>query len=349
MSVGDAPVAGAAPAAAAGPAAAATRPLLEVRELRVSLPARGRRVHAVDGLSYAVSRGETVAIVGESGSGKTVSSRAVMGLLPPGAVVSGAVLFEGENLLALPEQAMRRRRAVDVAMILQDPARSLDPTMRIGDQITEAIHAHIPLGRRAARERAIELLGLVRIPDARRRFDDYPHQLSGGMRQRVVIAAALSCNPKLLIADEATTALDVTTQAQIMALLMELQRELHMAIVLISHDLGLAATFADEVLVMYAGRTMERARTRTLFSEVRSPYTEALLGAIPRLDRPPHARLPVVHGRPPDLTRRLRACPFEPRCPHARARCGEEPPPLEAGADGHLVACWYPLGAKAAS
>lgn len=329
----------------AAPGAAAPvvdEPLLEVRDLRVRLHARGRVVRAVDGLSYRVERGRTVAIVGESGSGKTVSSRAVMGLLPNTATVTGEVRFEGVDLLGLGERELRRRRAVDLAMVLQDPARSLDPTMRIGAQITEAIRAHLPLGRKEARDRAVELLRMVRLPDPKRRFADYPHQLSGGMRQRVVIAAALSCEPKLLIADEATTALDVTTQAQIMHLLMELQRQLHMALVLISHDLGLAATFSDEVVVMYAGRTMERASTRELFAHVRSPYTRALLGAIPRLDRPAHARLPVVQGRPPDLTRPMPCCPFHPRCPAAQAICKEQQPPLGESADGHDVACFFP-------
>ncbi len=319
-------------------------PLLEVDGLRVTLVARGRQVHAVDGLSYRVAAGQTVAIIGESGSGKTVSSRAVMGLLPPSARVEGHVRFAGVDLVGLPERELRRRRAVDLAIVLQDPARSLDPTMRIGPQITEAIRAHLPLSRRAARERAIELLGRVRIPEPRRRYEDYPHQLSGGMRQRVVLAAALSCNPKLLIADEATTALDVTTQAQIMHLLVELQAELGMALVLISHDLGLAATYTDEVVVMYAGRTMEHAPTRELFHNVRSPYTKALLGAIPRLDRPPHDRLPVVQGRPPDLTRRMQGCPFHLRCPSAAERCAAERPPEVVDPPGHRFACFFPHG-----
>lgn len=318
--------------------------LLEVVDLRVTLTARGRQVHAVDGLSYSVAPGQTVAIIGESGSGKTVSSRAVMGLLPPTARVEGAVRFKGVDLLGLSERELRRRRAVDLAMVLQDPARSLDPTMRVGAQITEAIRAHLPLSRRAAKERAVDLLGLVRLPDPRRRYDDYPHQLSGGMRQRVVIAAALSCYPKLLIADEATTALDVTTQAQIMRLLMELQQELNMALVLISHDLGLAATYTDEVVVMYAGQTMEHAPTRALFRNVRSPYTKALLGAIPRLDRPLHGRLPVVQGRPPDLTRRMTGCPFHLRCPSATDECARARPPVTEDPPGHRYACLHPLG-----
>ena len=318
--------------------------LLEVVDLRVTLAARGREVHAVDGLSYAVAQGQTVAIIGESGSGKTVSSRAVMGLLPPSARVEGSVRFQGVDLLGLPERELRRRRAVDLAMVLQDPARSLDPTMRVGAQITEAIRAHLPLSRRDAKERAIELLGRVRLPDPRRRYDDYPHQLSGGMRQRVVIAAALSCYPKLLIADEATTALDVTTQAQIMRLLTDLQQELRMALVLISHDLGLAATYTDEVVVMYAGRTMEHAPTRALFRNVRSPYTKALLGAIPRLDRPPHERLPVVQGRPPDLSRRMVGCPFHLRCPAATEECAANRPLVVEDPPGHRYACHHPLG-----
>jgi len=316
--------------------------LLDVRDLRVRFRQRRREVLAVNGVSYAVSAGRTLAIVGESGSGKTVSCRAVMGLLAPTATVAGSVLFEGQELLGRTDKEMRSRRGADVAMVFQDPARSLNPTMRIGTQITEAIRAHLPLDKRAARERAVELLQLVRIPLPRRRFVEYPHQLSGGMRQRVMIAIALACHPRLLIADEATTALDVTTQAQIMELLLDLQQELGMALILISHDLGLAASYADEVIVMYAGAVVEQAATEELFGRVRMPYTKVLLEAIPRLERPAHSPLPVIGGRPPDGASLPAGCAFAPRCPSARDDCHEASPPLAEHEPGHRWACWHP-------
>jgi oligopeptide/dipeptide ABC transporter ATP-binding protein len=318
-------------------------PLLEVSDLRVDFGLGGEHVRAVDGLAYTVAAGRTLAIIGESGSGKTVSSRAVMGLLPPSASVSGSIRFEGAELLGLGDKQLREHRGSSFAMVFQDPSRSLNPTMRVGKQVTEAVRAHLPLDRAAARERAIELLTLVRLPAPERRFQEYPHQLSGGMRQRVVIAMALAGNPKLLFADEATTALDVTTQAQIMELLADLQKRLGMALVLISHDLGLAASFADEVVVMYAGRAVERAPTRTLFAHVRMPYTKALLEAIPRVERPPHTELPVVPGRPPDLAALPAGCPFAPRCPNCRDRCREEAPPFSEGEPEHWWACWFPV------
>jgi len=318
-------------------------PLLEVSDLHVRFRRDGGQVLAVNGLSYTVSAGTTLAIIGESGSGKTVSARAVMGLLPATATVSGSIRFEGQELVGLPEEELRRRRGSDVAMIFQDPSRSLNPTMRVGAQVTEAIRAHLPLGRREARERAVELLRMVRLPSPERRYFQYPHQLSGGMRQRVMIAIALACYPKLLIADEPTTALDVTTEAQIMELLLELQQQLSMGLILISHDLGLAASYADEVIVMYAGRAVERAATRTLFARVRMPYTRALLDAVPRLERPPHSLLPVVEGQPPDLSRLPTGCPFAPRCPRADDLC-RQAPRFEEHEPGHWWACWHPHG-----
>ena len=320
----------------------ATGPLLEVRDLRVDFSHGGRRIRAVNGLSYALPVGRTLALIGESGSGKTVSSRAIMGLLPATATVSGSVRFEGQELIGLSDKAMRRHRGADIAMVFQDPSRSLNPTMRIGAQIAEAVRAHARVDRGAARDRALELLKLVRLPSPEQRLHEYAHQLSGGMRQRVVIAIALASEPKLLIADEATTALDVTTQAQIMELLRDLQRQLGMALVMISHDLGLAASFADEVVVMYAGRAVEQAPTRELFAHVRMPYTKALLDAIPRVERPPHTPLPVVAGRPPDLAALPAGCPFSPRCPKAQDMCRETAPPLEEGSPGHRWACWFP-------
>ncbi len=247
---------------------------------------RGRQVRAVDGVSYCVHAGQTLAIVGESGSGKTVSCRAFLGLLPPSADITGTARFLGTQLIGLTDDQLRRHRGADVAMVFQDPARSLNPTMRIGSQIAEAVRAHRSASKAQARQQAVDLLRQVHMPLPERRCAEYPHQLSGGMRQRVMIAIALACRPKLLIADEATTALDVTTQAQIMELLLELQAELGMALVLISHDLGLVGSYADEVIVMYAGKIVEQAPAARLFTSVRMPYTQALFEAIPRLERP---------------------------------------------------------------
>ncbi|EHR52204.1 oligopeptide/dipeptide ABC transporter, ATP-binding protein [Saccharomonospora marina XMU15] len=329
-------------ATAAAPAYGGAEPLLEVEDLRVRFTGRGRRVNAVNGLSYRLHEGRMLAIIGESGSGKSVSSRALMGLLPPTARISGSARFRGMELLNLSEREMRRHRGADIAMVFQDPARSLNPTMRVGVQITEAVRAHSDMDKRAAYERAMELLQLVRLPAPQRRFHEYPHQLSGGMRQRVMIAIALAADPRLLIADEATTALDVTTQAQIMELLLELQERLGMAIIMISHDLGLAASYAHDVIVMYAGRAVEYAPATTLFSHVRMPYTKALLGAIPRLERQPHALLPVTPGQPPDLTALPPGCPFEPRCSRAQQDCGQEAPAFTEHEPGHWWACWHP-------
>jgi oligopeptide/dipeptide ABC transporter ATP-binding protein len=316
--------------------------LLEVRDLRVRFHTPGRRVDAVNGLTYRLAAGRMLAIIGESGSGKSVSSRALMGLLPPTATVSGSARFAGTELVGMSEAQMRRRRGADIAMVFQDPARSLNPTMRIGRQITEALHAHAELDKAQAQKRAVELLELVRLPAASRRFHEYPHQLSGGMRQRVMIAIALAAQPRLLIADEATTALDVTTQAQIMELLVDLQERLGMAVIMISHDLGLAASYAQDVIVVYAGRAVEYAPASTLFDHVRMPYTQALLGAIPRLERESHSVLPVIPGQPPDLTRLPAGCPFAPRCASAAGQCAEDPPFAEHE-PGHWWACWHPV------
>jgi len=318
--------------------------VLTVEDLRVRFDIGGVRVHAVNGLSYQLPAGRTLAIIGESGSGKTVSTRALMGLLPPTATVLGSARMSGVELIGMPEEDMRHHRGTDLAMVFQDPSRSLNPTMRIGVQITEAVRAHNKeIDRTAANARAVELLSLVRMPDPQRRFHEYPHQLSGGMRQRVMIAIALASDPKVLIADEATTALDVTTQAQIMELLAELRARLGTAIILISHDLGLAASYADEVIVMYAGRAVEYAPTRILFGQMRMPYTRALLDAIPRLERPPHAQLPVTPGQPPDLMALPPGCPFEPRCPRRQPVCAESRPPFVEHEGGHWWACWNPL------
>jgi oligopeptide/dipeptide ABC transporter ATP-binding protein len=324
-------------------------PLLDVEDLRVAFAAgRGRELRAVDGVSYSVFAGQTVAVVGESGSGKTVSCRAVMGLLPPSAVVTGSVRFQGTQLIGLSDDQMRNHRGVNVAMVFQDPSRSLNPTMRVGAQITEAIRAHRQADRQEAREQAVQLLRLVHMPLPEQRFAEYPHQLSGGMRQRVMIAMALACRPKLLIADEATTALDVTTQAQIMELLIELQAELGMALMLISHDLGLAASYADDVMVMYAGRIVEQAPASQLFAHVRMPYTQALFEAIPRLERPAHSALPVIGGRPPDPAALPIGCSFAPRCRRAADDCRATEPPLAEHEPGHHWACWHPVNGGAA-
>ena len=319
--------------------------LLEVEDLRVAFAVGGREVRAVDGISYTVDPGRTLAIIGESGSGKTVGCRAIMGLLPNGTAISGSARIRGSELIGLSDNELRRHRGTDMAMVFQDPSRSLNPTMRIGSQITEAIRAHRQVGKEEANAQAVELLRLVRIPAAERRFHEYPHQLSGGMRQRVMIAIALACRPKLLIADEATTALDVTTQAQIMELMLELQQELDMALILISHDLGLAASYADEVVVMYAGKIVEQAPASRLFGRsgsVRMRYTRALLDAIPHLERPAHGELPVVGGRPPDPTALPPGCSFAPRCASAADDCLAKAPALVEHAPGHRWACWHP-------
>jgi oligopeptide/dipeptide ABC transporter ATP-binding protein len=327
-----------------------TDALLQVDDLRVTFAVGGREVRAVDGISFTVSPGATLAIIGESGSGKTVSCRAIMGLLPTGTAIGGSARLRGTELLGLSDAELRRYRGSDLAMVFQDPARSLNPTMRVGLQITEAITTHRATrggrqSKREAQQQAIELLRLVRIPAAERRFHEYPHQLSGGMRQRVMIAMALACRPKLLIADEATTALDVTTQAQIMELLLELQEELGMALIMISHDLGLAASYADEVIVMYAGKIVEQAPAAGLFGAggaVRMRYTRALLDAIPHLERPAHTLLPVVTGRPPDPTALPPGCSFAPRCQYAEDDCRAKVPALAEHVPGHRWACWHP-------
>lgn len=324
-------------------------PLLQVEDLRVAFAGGGREISAVNGVSFSVRPGETLAVIGESGSGKTVSCRAVMGLLPPTAIVSGSARLRGTELIGLPESELRRHRGADMAMVFQDPARSLNPTMRVGSQIAEAIRTHRQVSRADARAEAVELLRMVRMPLPERRFHSYPHQLSGGMRQRVVIAIALACRPKLLIADEATTALDVTTQAQIMELLLDLQSELDMALIMISHDLGLAASYASEVIVMYAGKIVEQAPADQLFGSrgaVRMRYTRALLDAIPHMEREAHTLLPVVGGRPPDLAALPPGCAFADRCAHAEDDCRAAAPDLAEHVPGHSWACWHPCAAE---
>jgi peptide/nickel transport system ATP-binding protein len=315
-------------------------PLLQVENLRVAFPGSdGARTVAVDGVGFSVTRRRTLGIVGESGCGKSVTSLAIMGLLSKGrAEVSGEIRFEGRNLLAEPERAMRALRGDRLAMIFQEPMTSLNPSYTVGDQIVEAVVRHRRISGRDARAHAVEMLRRVRIPNPEARFDDYPHRLSGGMRQRVMIAMALACDPDLLIADEPTTALDVTIQAQILDLMRKLREESGAAIMLITHDLGVVAEVCDEVVVMYAGQVVERAPVRELFRFPQHPYTVGLLGALPRLDRR-RPRLAAIEGTVPNMTAPPDGCRFQARCPFRIPRCAELPPlaPVEAG---HLTRCW---------
>jgi len=324
---------------------AAGVPLLVIEDLRVRFRSHGRTVRAVDGVSLTLDRGATLGVVGESGSGKSVMARSIMGLIT-GAEIEGSVRFEGRDIGAMSLGERRRIWGPGMAMVFQDPLTSLNPVMKIGSQIVEAVRAHEPVGRKAARDRAVELLDDVRVPEPRRRCTQYPHELSGGMRQRVAIAIALACSPKLLIADEPTTALDVTIQAEILDLLQDLQEQRHMSLVLISHNLAVVAGRTDRIAVMYGGRIVEQGRTAAVFEATRMPYTEALLSALPRPDLPPHARLRAITGRPPDPTRAEAGCAFAPRCPYAQPTCRDAAPALQAAREGdHTFACWFPLGA----
>jgi peptide/nickel transport system ATP-binding protein len=319
--------------------------LLEVLDLKTSFPTERGLVKAVDGVSLSIERGQTLGIVGESGSGKTVLARSIMGLLPPHARREGEVLFEGQDLTTLTSRDLRDIWGAEIAMVLQDPMTSLNPVVKIGRQITESLRYHLDLDKETAKADAIALLQSVGIPEAERRFSEYPHQLSGGMRQRVTIAIALACGPKLLLADEPTTALDVTVQAQILDLLHTQQRERFMAMVLVTHDLGVVAGRTDEIIVMYAGKVVERAPTHTLFTDMKMPYTESLVASIPRIEHPSHTRLRAITGRPPDLAHPPAGCRFAPRCPYAQTRCvDEEPPLIPAATPGHVFRCWYPVG-----
>jgi oligopeptide/dipeptide ABC transporter ATP-binding protein len=328
--------------------------LLDVDDLRTSFFTRRGVVRAVDGVSFSVSRGKTLGIVGESGCGKSVTALSLIGLVPspPARIVGGRILFEGRELTALSERELEDVRGREIAMIFQDPMTSLNPTVTIGTQITETICRHLDLTRAEARRRAVELLEEVRIPSAAERVGDYPHLLSGGMRQRVMIAAALSARPKLLIADEPTTALDVTIQAQILDLLDELRREYEMAMILITHDMGVVAQVADEVAVMYAGQIVEHADALELFERPEHPYTEALLGALPPLEGEGirDGRLTAIPGRPPELIDPPEVCRFSPRCPYAGTDpCTSEAPPLREVRPGHLVRSFHPASERAAS
>jgi oligopeptide/dipeptide ABC transporter ATP-binding protein len=322
--------------------------LLEVNNLSVSFATEDGTVRAVDGVSFTLDRGEVLGIVGESGSGKSVTAMTIMGLTRDvNARFGGEVIYQGRNLLDISDTEMQNFRGNEIGMIFQDPMTSLNPVYRIGEQITEAIQAHEKADKRTARARAIELLRQVGIPNPDTRVDDFPHQFSGGMRQRAMIAMALSCNPSILIADEPTTALDVTIQAQIVELVSRLKDDFNSAVIFITHDLGVIAEIADEIIVMYAGRVVERGSKRDVFYDPQMPYTWGLLGSIPRLDRPRVERLHTIEGSPPSLINLPEGCKFRPRCPHAFEKCKQEPE-LEnrVGTPGHLDRCWLDVEFK---
>ena len=325
--------------------------LLEVDDLRTYFATRSGDVHAVDGVSFAVERGKTLGIVGESGCGKSVTALSIMGLLAPTArIETGAIRFEGRELNRLSQRELEDVRGRQIAMIFQDPMTSLNPTLTIGLQLTETMQRHLEISHDEARKRAVQLLEEVHIPNARQRLDDYPHRYSGGMRQRVMIAIALSCSPKLLIADEPTTALDVTVQAGILDLLEELRDEHEMSMIIITHDMGVVAEAADDIAVMYAGQIVEQASAEELFDHPEHPYTEALLGALPQLEGEGvrEGRLTAIPGRPPDLLNPPAACRFGPRCPYAGGdSCTVEEPQLREIRPGHLVRSAHPASERA--
>jgi len=317
-------------------------PLLQVRDLKTHFFTDDGVVKAVDGISYDVQPGEIVGLVGESGCGKTVSALSILRLIPdpPGKIVGGEIIFEGDDLLKANEKEIRHIRGNRIAMIFQEPMTSLNPVLTIGRQITESLELHLKMDRRSANKRAIELMEMVGIPEAKARIADYPHQFSGGMRQRAMIAMALSCNPKLLLADEPTTALDVTIQAQILELLTRLTRELGTAVVIITHNLGVVARYADRVSVMYAGKIVESAVAGELYGNPHHPYTLGLLKSVPRLDQARKERLEPIEGFPPDLIHMPQGCAFRPRCKFAVQKCEDEEPPLLQVAGEHYSACW---------
>ena len=324
-----------------------SEPLLEVKDLKVSFRTEDGIVRAVDGVSFSIAKGEVVGIVGESGSGKSVTMMSVMRLIiDPNAVFEGQVIYKGRDLMKLGQDEMREVRGAEIAMIFQDPMTSLNPVYRVGWQIAEQIREHEGSTKAQANNRATELLGAVGIPNPKQRVNDYPHQFSGGMRQRVMIAMAISCNPDLLIADEPTTALDVTIQAQILELIGRLKADFGSAVVLITHDMGVVADVADRVMVMYAGRAVERGSKHDLFYDPQHPYTWGLLGSIPRLDRPKPERLTAIQGTPPSLINLPEGCSFGPRCPQRFDRCVQVPPLEDRLRNGHLDACFLEPEAK---
>ncbi len=322
-------------------------PLLEVNDLRTHFTTERGLVRAVDGVSLTLERGVSLGIVGESGSGKTVLSRSIMGLLAGrNTQMTGSLRFADQEILGLKPKQMRHLWGSEMAMIFQDPMGSLNPLMRIGKQITEPLKIHLGMGKEQARETATRLLRDVGIPGPEARLDQYPHELSGGMRQRVMIAIALACGPTLLLADEPTTALDVTVQAQILDLIGEQRRDRNMSVILVTHDLGVVAGHTDQIAVMYGGKLVEHAPTKELFANMKMPYTKSLLKSIPRIEDPSHTRMTVIPGRPPELVDPPPGCKFAPRCVYAREKCHKEEPVLEPTAERaeHLYACWYPVG-----
>jgi oligopeptide/dipeptide ABC transporter ATP-binding protein len=316
--------------------------LLEIENLRTQFFTSAGTVRAVDGISYSVEAGEVVALVGESGCGKSVSALSILRLIPnpPGRIVGGSIRFKGTDLLQLSDAEIRAVRGRRIAMVFQEPMTSLNPVLTIGLQLTETLTHHLGMKTDAARARAIELLNLVGISDPDQRLGQYPHHFSGGMRQRVMIAMALCCEPELIIADEPTTALDVTIQAQILELMKGLTKQLGVALIIITHNLGVVARYADRVNVMYAGKIIERGNAQQIYHETSHPYTLGLLRSVPRLDQPRKAKLDPIEGQPPDLARLDDGCAFRPRCRYAVERCATEIPPLEGVRDGHVSACW---------
>ncbi|MQF69149.1 ABC transporter ATP-binding protein [SAR202 cluster bacterium AD-804-J14_MRT_500m] len=315
--------------------------LLDIRELHTYFHTDEGVVKAVNGVSFSINRGETFGLVGESGSGKSVTALSILGLVSfPGRIESGSLMFQGEELSSLSENGMRRIRGNRIAMVFQEPMTSLNPVLTIERQLTEAMEAHLGIGGRTARSKAVELLDRVGIPDPKQRMKDFPHMFSGGMRQRVMIAIALSCTPDLIIADEPTTAVDVTIQAQILELMKDVTREANASLLIISHDLGVVARYADRVAIMYSGKIVEQAPVIKIFKRANHPYTRGLLKSIPRLDEPTRLVLETIPGQPPDLTDLPLGCAFEERCQFASAQCGIQVPPLMEVDQDHLSACW---------
>jgi len=320
--------------------------VLEVTDLSITFDTPRGNLRAVNDATITLDQGESIGVVGESGSGKTVLSRAIMGLLPGTATRTGSIKYMGKEISDLPEKELRELWGTGMAMIFQDPMTTLNPVRRIGAQLTESLTVRLKLSKKEAHKQAIELLRRVRIADPEGMMRKFPYQLSGGMRQRIMIAIAVSCKPELLFADEPTTALDVTVQAQVLELLSELRKEFNMAMILVTHDLGVVAGHTDKIAVMYAGDVVEMAPTRELFTNMKMPYTEALLKSIPRLETPTGTRLPVIEGRLPDPTKNEPGCPFANRCPYVADKCRAEKPPLKDTGTGHLYRCWFPIGGE---
>ena len=318
--------------------------LLKIDDMSVRFATPRGDLKAVNNVSIELLKGESLGVVGESGSGKTVLSRATMGLLPSTATRTGTITYQGQDITALPKDEVRELWGTGMAMIFQDPMTALNPVRRVGSQLTESLTVRLGMNKKDAKEKAIELLKRVRIPDPEAMLRKFPYQLSGGMRQRIMIAIAVSCEPELLFADEPTTALDVTVQAQVLDLITELRKESNMAMILVTHDLGVVAGHTDKIAVMYAGDVVEYAPTRQLFSDMKMPYTEALLKSIPRLEAPTGSRLPVIEGRLPDPTKNEPGCPFANRCPYVTDKCRAEKPPLTDGGNNHFYRCWFPIG-----